>query len=201
DDEVLRLDLLPVVLTSWEEWQNQHPDTRVTDINTGFSRPYTPGAAYGDYFASTETMFPVWQRSDLLDTKARIYALRVDGVPKAYPLDLLTEARVTNDTLVDTPVVLVASRGRVLVDGESRRAGPVSYDAGGEVRAYERGSHTFSPGPDEDILLDEQGQEWQVTEEALVGPDGETAPRLNGHLAYWFGWYAFFPNTLVYGEQ
>jgi hypothetical protein len=23
-------------------------------------------------------------------------------------------------------------------------------------------------------------------------------PRLAGHLAYWFGWYAFFPNTLLY---
>ena len=27
---------------------------------------------------------------------------------------------------------------------------------------------------------------------------GEIAPRINGHLAYWFGWYAFFPQTLLY---
>ena len=38
-----------------------------------------------------------------------------------------------------------------------------------------------------------------VTEEALLGPESETLPRLPGHLAYWFGWYAFFPKTLVYG--
>ena len=35
---------------------------------------------------------------------------------------------------------------------------------------------------------------------ALVGPDGELAPRINGHLAYWFGWYAFFPDTELYPE-
>jgi hypothetical protein len=40
-----------------------------------------------------------------------------------------------------------------------------------------------------------------VTEEALVGPDDQHLPRLNGHLSYWFGWYAFFPNTEVYPEE
>ncbi len=49
-------------------------------------------------------------------------------------------------------------------------------------------------------MLDSAGRAWQVTEEALLGPDGERAPRVNGHLAYWFGWYAFFPNTLLYPD-
>ena len=30
-------------------------------------------------------MFPVWLRDDLLGTKDRIYALQIDGIPKAYP--------------------------------------------------------------------------------------------------------------------
>ena len=199
--EILRLGLLPVVLTTWEEWQNQHPDTLALDLDTGFSRPYVPGAAYGDYFASDATMFPVWQRSDLLDTKARIYALQVGGVPKAYPLDLLAEERVVNDILAGTPVVLLAARGLVDVQGENRRVGSVTYEAGGEVRAYQRGGHTFSPGPGPDEVIDERGRLWHVTEEALTGPGGETVPRLNGHLAYWFGWFSFFPNTLVYGVE
>ena len=50
-------------------------------------------------------------------------------------------------------------------------------------------------------MIDSEGRLWQVTEEALLGPDGETAPRVNGHLAYWFGWFSFFPHTLVYGED
>ncbi len=200
-EPALELELLPVVLTSWEAWQAEHPDTVVLDIQTDYQRTYTPGAAYGGYFASSETMFPVWQRSDLLGTKDRIYALRLDGVPKAYPLALLAEAGVVNDTLADTPVVLVALRGTVEVDGFDRRVGDVNYEAGGEVRAYDRGRHTFATGPDPGTVLDEAGRSWQVTEDALLGPDGEQAPRLGGHLAYWFGWYTFFPQTLVYGEQ
>jgi hypothetical protein len=201
EEPALQLELLPVVLTTWEAWQAQHPDTLVLDIQTGYERPYRPGAAYGGYFASEETMFPVWQRSDLLEAKERIYALRIDGVPKAYPLGLLVQEGVVNDTLAETPVALVAPRGAVEVAGFDQRLGEVSYQAGGEVRAYNRGEYIFSPGPDPATVLDEAGFSWQVTEAALEGPDGARAPRLEGHLAYWFGWYAFFPQTLVYGSQ
>ncbi|MBI3361878.1 MAG: DUF3179 domain-containing protein [Chloroflexi bacterium] len=196
----VKLSLLPVVLTTWADWQAQHPDTVVLDINTGYSRPYEPGAAYGDYFSSADTMFPVWRRSRRLPGKARVYALHLDGVPKAYPLEALVADQVVNDTVGSTPVVLVARRGAVSVNGESLRAGAVTYEDGGEVRAFDRGQETFSPGPDADIVLDSAGRRWRVTEEALVGPEGESAPRVNGHLAYWFGWFACFPQTLVYGQ-
>ncbi|MCI0554809.1 MAG: DUF3179 domain-containing protein [Anaerolineae bacterium] len=193
----IKLDVLPVVVTSWEAWLEQHPDTRVLDINTGYQRPYDPGAAYGSYFASNETMFPVWQRSKLLGTKDRIYALQVDGIPKAYPLKILIEEKVVNDVIGETPVLLIASRGDITVQASGSLT---TYNAGGEVRAYYRENETFNPGPDESTVLDSAGNLWQVTEEALVGPNGELAPRLNGHLAYWFGWYTFFPKTLLYGE-
>jgi hypothetical protein len=200
-DEEVELTILPVVLTSWQEWLAQHPQTLVLDLETGFNRPYHTGAAYGHYFVSPDTMFPVAPRSERLEDKAQIYALNIEGIPKAYPIDLLTEEQVANDILGETPVVLVATRGTVEVSGLSARyRQAVNYTAGSEVRAYERGSETFRPGPDADTVLDASGRPWEITEEALVGPGGEQAPRLGGHLAYWFGWYAFFPNTLVYGE-
>jgi len=197
----VQLSLLPVVLTSWSAWQAQHLETRVLALETGFERYYLPGAAYGDYFSSDATMFPVWQRGDQLEPKDRIYALRVGGFPKAYPLARLVEEVVVNDTIGDTNVVLVATRGRVTVEGSSLQAGNVTYDAGGEVRAFLRGDEAFSPGTTPDTVIDERGLEWTVTEEGLLSPEGELAPRLSGHLAYWFGWFAFFPNTLVYEGQ
>ena len=68
------------------------------------------------------------------------------------------------------------------------------------MRAYARGDETFTPGTDANTLLDAAGNAWVITEEALVGPGDEEAPRLAGHLAYWFGWYAFFPSTELYGQ-
>lgn len=201
-DTDIRLDILPIVLTTWADWLDQHPDTLVLDRDTGIYPPdfYVPGVLYGDYFASEETMFPIWQRSDLLETKDFVYALHVDGVPKAYDVKALAAEEVVNDTIGSIPVVLVATRDTVTVNGRHRSVGPVTYTNGGEVRSFNRGSETFSVGPDPDTLLDSAGRLWQVTEEALVGPDDEMAPRINGHLAYWFGWYAFFPNTELYPD-
>jgi hypothetical protein len=192
------LDLLPVVVTTWDSWQTQHPDTVVLDIDTGYERPYFPGAAYGDYFAYDDTMFPVWQRNSLLQAKDRIFALQVDGIPIAYPVNVLAEEQVVNDTVGDTSIVLIASRGEITVDGVNQRVGQVSYNAGGEIRAYIRAEETYYPGSGPDTVVDSQGRTWYVTEEALIGPDGNLAPRINGHLAYWFGWYSFFPKTLIY---
>jgi hypothetical protein len=196
----LRLSLLPLVLTSWSDWRAQHPATRVLRLETGYQRYYLPGAAYGHYFSGESTMFPVWDRSQQLRPKDRIYALRVEGIPKAYPLELLVAEQVVNDRIGASNVVLVATRGRVTVEGVSLQAGPVVYDAGGEVRAYARGDRTFTPGPAPDMLMDAEGSLWQVTEEALRSAGGELAPRLSGHLAYWFGWFAFFPDTLLYSS-
>jgi hypothetical protein len=198
--EDVQLPLLPVVLSTWADWQAQHPETLVVDINTGYPRDYTPGAPYGDYFAYEDTMFPVWQRSELLEDKAQVFATRYEGIPKAYPLADLEREQVINDTVGETAVVLVAPGEMIAVNGNNRRVGAVRYDAGSEVRAYDRGGHTFSWDGEAEVLRDEDGREWRVTEDALLGPDGESAARLPGHLAYWFGWYAFFPQTLLYGR-
>ncbi|MBT3338235.1 MAG: DUF3179 domain-containing protein [Anaerolineae bacterium] len=197
-DSDVKLNLLPVVVSTWDAWLAQHPDTTVLDINTGYNRPYNPGAAYGHYFIDEDTMFPVWQRSNLLPNKDRIYALEIEDIPKAYPVEILAKEQVINDTIGQTDLVIIASRGEVTVTGDSQRAGEVFYNAGGEVRAYARKGETFSPASNPDTVLDSAGRVWQITEEALIGPNGELAPRINGHLAFWFGWYSFFPQTLLY---
>lgn len=197
----VQLDLLPVVLTTWEDWAGRHPDTLVVALDTGYQRAYLPGAAYGHYFSSDETMFPVSQRSDLLEAKDQVFAVRFDGTAKAYPLETLLAERVVNDRVRGTEVVLVAAGERVEVEGQSLRAGEVTYSPGAEIRAFARNGRTFAPGAEPDELVDSEGGRWEVTEAAVVGPDGERLERLGGHLAYWFGWYAFFPNTEVYGVE
>ena len=198
DGEPLRLDLLPVVLTTYEDWLARHPHSVVLDIETGYYRPYEQGAAYGHYFSDPDTMFPVWLRDDELRTKDYVYGLRLGGARKAYPIATLAEERVVNDTLNDRPIVLVTAQ-EIDTLGYGRGVGPVLYPSGGEVRAFDRGERTFAPGDGDGTVIDAAGAEWEVTEDALVGPDGERLDRISGHLAFWFGWYAFFPETEVYG--
>jgi hypothetical protein len=109
---------------------------------------------------------------------------------------------VVNDQIGDTAIVLIAQKGIVNSQGSSYRSlpssDPLTYQSGAEVRAYLRGDETFASGKGIDQVLDSNGLSWMVTEEALVGANGDTLARLPGHLAYWFGWYSFFPNTLLY---
>ncbi len=277
----INLRVLPIVLTSWGEWKRRHPDTTVLSRETKYRRDYAIGAFYGDYFASSDTMFPVWKRSQAFPKKERIFAIRIDGVPKAYPLHELNRGGgVVNDTLGSKPLVVIyrdavgrvplpqtwrqtlaklgASRGDVIFandlnlktarkvikkrktlvsdltaetllamptetrlalltertpkekKGSTARKGMFAPDFRnevalrgliGETRAYERGPRRFRPSDSSDELLDEKGRTWRVTEQSLVGPGDERLPRLGGHLAYWFGWFSFFPQTEVYKSQ
>lgn len=179
----IKLERLPVTLTTWQAWYAEHPDTRVMAFDTGFTRDYSPGAAYGEYFASPETMFPVWRRSNLLPTKSWVFTQLIDGQPKAYPLSVLKDELVVNDTLAGQNLVVI-------------------YEEGGlGARAYERGEHSFTFAAQDTTrtILDEAGRQWQVTDQALIGPDGQELARLPGHMAYWFGWFSFYPRTELYG--
>lgn len=181
----IKLQVLPVVITTWETWLQDHPDTLVLDINTGFERDYTPGQPYGEYFAKPDTMFPASPRDHRLSPKSYVFALQLNDQPKAYPLDIIGAERLVQDTLGDIPLLIIA-------DAATRTA-----------RAYERGTHTFSLSEDAASLIDKQsGTVWSIEEGALVQPQTkERLPRLGGHVSYWFGWYAFYPQTAVYAAQ
>ena len=183
-DSGIRLIPRPVVTTSWREWVRQHPRTVVLDIDTGHVRDYTPGRPYGSYYASPETMFPVFPRSARLATKDVVFVLRLDPDRKVYPLGAFDREPVVNDAVGATSVVLV---GR---------------SATRTVRAYERGNLRFRSGADPGELIEKgTGARWRIEEEALVSASGgQRLARLAGHLAFWFGWFAFHPDTPVYGH-
>ena len=181
-DSGIALQVLPVVITTWQDWLRDHPDTVVLDLNTGFTRDYTLGKPYGPYFASPDTMFPVSPRDRRLPPKRYVFALRLKGQPKAYPLDLLGKKRVLNDTLAGVNLAILA-------DAAPRTA-----------RAYERHHYTFTPGSTPTSVIEQtSGEVWHAQEEYLANPSsGERLPRLGGHISYWFGWYAFYPHTELY---
>ena len=148
EGEPLRLNLLPVVLSTYEDWLERHPNSVVLDIDTGYLRPYEQGAAYGHYFSDPSTMFPVWLTDNELHMKEYVYGLRLGGARKAYPIDVLAEERVVNDMLNDWPVVLVTAQ-EIDTLGYGRGVGPVLYPSGGEVRAFDRGDRSFAPGAED----------------------------------------------------
>ena len=168
----IELEVLPVTITTWREWQAQHPDTKVLSLDTGHERNYTPGEPYGEYFASDELMYPMLVPDKRLAPKDYVFALRVDGHEQAWSLADFAGGRVINATVGDLPVVLIG-------DAATRT-----------VRAYEAGSRKFATGSDKAALVAD-GQSWRIEEDALVAPDGARLARLPGHIAYWFAWQSF----------
>ncbi len=165
-DQGLKLEVLPVVMTTWGEWRGRHPETTVLSLETGYQRDYNTGP-YKQYFESKELMFPVPVLNDALQPKDFVFALRAGGAIKAYPLNQLLDKKILRDRVGDMDVVILAES-----EGKS-------------VRAYRC-----------DAAVD---RTWKVSEESIASPDGaQKCSRLPGHLAYWFGWYAQFPDTPLY---
>ncbi len=189
----IALDVLPVVVTDWESWLAAHPDTSVLSLDTGFLRNYSNGAAYSDYFNSTELMFPSWQQDTaLIQNKEMVFALRLQGQAKAYPLAAIIPERVINDRVGDTDVLIIA---------EASPERDFFEPGGAAVRAYDSGGLIFEAGADDASLTSADGRSWEITEAALISEDGQQLQRIGGHLAFWFGWFGFYPDTLVYGAE
>ena len=193
-DSGITLEVIPVALTTWGDWVSSHPDTTVLAVETGVYPPeaYLPesdsASVYFNYRNRSETMFPVPTRSQLLPTKSQVFGLTFNGRERAYPLEILEQEPVINDALGGVGIVVVTP------------------DEGAGTRAYQRGGHRFVEVREEArmaVLLDDAGQRWRLEEDGLVQVDGATErlPRLPSRHSYWFGWYAFYPATEVYGQD
>lgn len=188
----LKLSALPVVTTTWREWRTRHPDTLVLSLETGFQRDYSEGAAYRAYFATDELMFGVSQRDGRLPNKAEVFvvrstappdalpAARADAQPFAISTRLLGERPVFHTDVGGTNIVVVTS-------------------AGGASRAYASGTYRFATTDGNDTVRDDDGREWAAEEDFLVAKFDASVrlARVAGHRAFWFGWYAQHPETVL----
>jgi hypothetical protein len=69
----------------------------------------------------------------------------------------------------------------------------------GANRIYDATGHRFEAGSDDDQLIDESGRTWEVREDALHEIDASHTRlvRVPAHRAFWFGWYAQHPDTVL----
>lgn len=186
----IELPLLPVVVTTWSDWLEDHPDTSVLSLETGYQRNYGNGAAYSDYFNDSNfIMFPSFQQNtETVQNKEMVFGLTIGITPRAYPLTILVDEPVVNDTIDDLEIVIIS---------EASPERDFFEPGGAAVRAYERNGLTFSMN-DANEIVDNIGDTWQLTEDALLAEDGRRLERVAGHLAFWFGWYGFYPETDLY---
>jgi hypothetical protein len=174
----IELEPLFVVTTTWREWRKLHPDTRVLSLDTGHQRDYGEGVAYRDYFASDSLMFTVPRLDHRLPNKAEVLAVRLPGSARE-PLAISAE---------------FLRRHPVYQDRIGRVAFVVLTDETGGNRVYASGGHRFVSWTGS-TAIDSNKRQWRVSEAALTRSDGTSLRRLPAHRAFWFGWYAAYPDT------
>ena len=181
----LRLTPRAVVTTTWGEWRRRHPETTVLSLDTGHRRDYSEGAAYRTYFGTDELMFRVSNVDGRLANKDEVLVLRL--------ADPAADGRLR-------PLAIAArrlARERVLHHAFAGRNLGIVTSPGGANRVYDAGDVRFVRHLDDDRVADDAGRAWRITEAALVldGDPEVRRARVAAQRAFWFGWYAQFPDT------
>jgi hypothetical protein len=180
----IELERYPVTVTTWLDWLEQHPDTTVVDIDTGFKRRYLDpsevGSAYFEYRASPDAMFPTFGVDGRLPEKSNVVGVASDGESMAFPLDTILLERVVNVTVGGSELVVLG------------------HPLTGVLGVFERGGSVFTSGEDPREIVDESGVVWTVGDDALTAEDGRELARIPARELFWFAWAAFYPGTEVY---
>ncbi len=174
----IELSIIPVESTTWGTWVKRHPKTKVLSIKTGFDRNYNEGEAYKAYYATDELMFPVPKQDQRLANKAPVFIVRTQHLerdPLAISVDYLQEHPLHVDQVLDQKILILT-------------------EAMGSSRAYLVDSSTWSSYK-AGILTDAKNQTWKVSDQEIIGPDGQSFPRLPAHEIFWFAWVNVYPNT------
>ncbi|GAB4417548.1 MAG: DUF3179 domain-containing protein [Anaerolineales bacterium] len=178
------LEMLPSVLAPWREWQAQYPHTTILSAEKMGQHADAIIDPYAGYYESNSIgMTSLQNPDDRLNPKSLVIGLQLGGHIRAYPLESVRKARLINDRLGETNLLLV-------------------YDQGFEtVLAYNTDSLTFSLDTQSGFLLDDQtASRWDPkTATAIDGTlKGQTLSRLVSPLVYWFAWADIHPDTELY---
>ncbi len=179
-----KADLIQLVETDWKTWKTMYPNTRVLNLDTGFSRSYGV-YPYGDYRTNHDLfIFPV-PRDGRLPSKERVHAL-IDGkVARVYRFRDLIAEKMVRDKFNGKEYLIVGNGDFI-----------VSFELEAETASLNF-QYTYSGF--QGILTDDEGNEWNIFGEATHGPRrGQELKTSRSFMGYWFSIPAFY-STDIYG--
>ena len=183
----LRLTTRAVVTSTGGEWRRTHRSTTVLSLDTGYNRDYSEGAAYRGYFGTDELMFPVNASDTRLTNKEEIVTLRLRDTAQQ---DRWIAVAITAKFLQERPLhqQRIGEHELVIVTSD-----------GGANRVYNAVDTKFVRKTEGAQLVDSEGRRWQIEEAALVLEKNSSIQRARvpAQRAFWFGWHAQFPDTVL----
>lgn len=193
-----QLTFLPSAIVSVADFRAAYPNGRYLSRETGFERDYgrNPYAGYDDINSS-----PFLYQGTVdgrLPAMARVVTVAQGETFIAYPLTLLTEKGVINDT--EHQLVVFHTAGTSSALDSSQIADGADVGATGVfVPLVEGRSLTFARLADGQISDNETHSTWNIFGQAVAGElAGERLTAVVHADHFWFSWVAFRPETAVY---
>jgi hypothetical protein len=198
------LTFLPSSIVSFADFREAFPEGVVLSRDTGFNRRYgqNPYVGYDDIGSS-----PFLFRGEIdgrLAAVERVVTVSLEdvGVDVAYPLSVLSEVGVINDSQAGRDLVVFHSDGTTSALDARSIAEAEDVGATGVFDPVLDGQKlTFAQ--DGDLIVDEQtGSTWNVLGQAVDGPlaGQQLTPVVHGDH-FWFSWAAFKPDTVIYSAS
>jgi hypothetical protein len=195
------LNRLPAQIISFGQFALAYRDGLVLSRETGYNRAYgrNPYAGYDD-ISGRPWMAPE-AGDDRLPPMEKVVAVTIGDADRAYPHSLTRERRVISDQIEGQPIVIFHAEGAVsALDRQrvaaSRQIGSTGvFDPRVEGRAL---TFDYAEGRFKDR---QSGSTWDITGRALSGPlqGSRLKPIVHGDY-FAFAWFAFKPETEVYGQ-
>lgn len=167
--------------TTWATWKKLYPDSKVVSTETGMARDYME-YPYGDYRENKDITFEVAFENDTLHPKERLYGVINKGKAKCYRFNNFKGGvRIITDTVFEKNIIVVGS------------------ERDDFITAFENPSNTkFFPATNKlpGLFRDGDNNVYDAFGYCVDGgKKGERLTPMNGFMAFWFGWYAFYPDV------
>lgn len=183
-----KLEFVPSWMMTWSEWKALHPDTVALDKfgKVGAEDSYT---SY--YFSEAAGVIGETLSDDRLYTKEFIVGVELAATAVAYPFSILNDEPIVNDTVADTPLLVV-------FDAAKAATAVFSREVAGQTLTF-----TMTGDSPDSVTDAETGTVWNtLTGEAVEGPLlGNSLEQVKHTTSFWFGWKDFHPETLIYGLE
>lgn len=186
------LPTLPTVMTSLDTWQRLYPNSPV------WTRPiewrdifYLKVLARADVIdpQSPVMVYPLQHELDTrLPMKSLVLGVSAGGDVRTYPAAVVSEQKVINDRLGDTPIAIFCNEDYMQVFDRRVIGATLNFEQAGEG-----GSFTDR----------ESGSQWAPTGMCIFGKYKGTQLAAIPHYnkIFWFVWSDYFPNCDIYGDS
>jgi len=194
---------LPAQILSFRQFRASYPNGRVLSRDTGhpsYKNRYgqNPYAGYDD--VDKKPFLFDGPEDGRLPPMEKVAAVSLNGTHVAYPHSVTREERVVNDVIADRSVVVfhagdavsALDAGRIAESKEVGATGVFERTVDGRTLTFSRTGSTF--------VDDQTESEWTITGRAVAGPlQGTQLTRVEHGDYFAFAWFAFRPDTRVYG--